>query len=168
AGRLARSAPGDRAARLTFAQGARECDTGAGRAGLSSDHDDEEGPVIGKAISAAAGAAVALAIAATAGGNASTGPGTIRITDRETSYRLVQGGFPRPGVTEVARQTLFNARITNRSIGHADLLCTYLTTSARTCNTTYFLPKGKIVVAGAIGNRLIYQIAVVGGTGLDD
>ena len=124
--------------------------------------------MISRLISAALGATGALAIAAAATGGAVTGPGTIRITDRETSYTVFQGGAGHPGATEIARQTLYNTRITERAIGHADLLCTYLTKSARTCSTTYFLPKGKLVAAGAIGTRLLYQIAVVGGTGLYD
>ena len=36
------------------------------------------------------------------------------------------------------------------------------------CNGTYFLPKGKIMVAGVIGSRLFYVLAVLGGTGLYD
>jgi hypothetical protein len=119
-------------------------------------------------IIAVAAAGVAVAVAAAASGRADTGPGTIRITDLQTDYRLLPGSSSGAGATEIARLTLYNRRITNRPIGHADLLCTFLTGTARTCTATYFLPKGKIVVGGAIGSRLIYQAAVVGGTGLYD
>jgi hypothetical protein len=34
------------------------------------------------------------------------------------------------------------------------------------CRGTYFLPRGKIMVSGSISNREIYELAIVGGTGL--
>lgn len=93
---------------------------------------------------------------------------TIRITDRELSYRRLDEG-PRgagPGDVEISWLALYNRRITAKALGHAELLCTVMTGRSRTCTTTYFLPKGKLVVEGAIGSRLLYELPVVGGTGI--
>lgn len=38
----------------------------------------------------------------------------------------------------------------------------------RSCTATYVLPRGSLVVAGVIQTRLLYEIAIVGGTGLYD
>ena len=48
------------------------------------------------------------------------------------------------------------------------MLCTTVSSSNQSCSATYFLPQGEIVVQGVIGSRLIYAMAVVGGTGLYD
>ena len=48
------------------------------------------------------------------------------------------------------------------------MLCTRVNSSNQNCSATYFLPQGQLVVAGVIGSRLIYALAVVGGTGLYD
>jgi hypothetical protein len=48
------------------------------------------------------------------------------------------------------------------------MLCTTVSSSNQSCSATYFLPQGQIVVQGVIGSRLIYAMAVVGGTGLYD
>ena len=95
-------------------------------------------------------------------------PSTIRITDRELSYRRFDEG-PRgtgAGDVEIAWQALYNTRVRARPIGHSELICTYLTTRSRNCSATYFLPKGKLVVEGVIGSRLLFELPVVGGTGL--
>lgn len=95
-------------------------------------------------------------------------PSTIRITDRELSYRRYDEG-PRgkgAGDIEIAWQSLHNYRITKKAIGHAETLCTILTKRSSTCTSTYFLPKGKLVVEGTIGSPLLYELPVVGGTGL--
>jgi hypothetical protein len=39
---------------------------------------------------------------------------------------------------------------------------------SRLCQGTYFLPKGKLVVSGSILFRQVFELAVVGGTGLYD
>jgi hypothetical protein len=46
------------------------------------------------------------------------------------------------------------------------MVCTFTGRRSRICNGTYFLPKGKIVVAGAVVFRQFYELAVLGGTGL--
>jgi hypothetical protein len=63
---------------------------------------------------------------------------------------------------------LYNPAQSQSSIGSASLVCTYLDARARSCNGAYTLPKGSLVVAGTITSRLLYEIAVVGGTGLFD
>jgi len=117
-------------------------------------------------IAAAAGAAVATAVAAV-GVPATTGPATIRITDVQTAFHAVGGAPGRPGVTEIVQQKLYNPTISH-SIGRGDLVCTYVDRRTRQCTATYSLPRGKIMVAGAIDSRLLFTIAIVGGTGLYD
>jgi hypothetical protein len=99
-----------------------------------------------------------------------TGPGTIRITSREVSDTFVDVGKRgmTPGDTQIVREQLFNTRITPKPIGHAEIVCTFTVASSRYCSGTFFLPKGKIVVAGPIYYRQLYELAVTGGTGLYD
>jgi hypothetical protein len=112
-------------------------------------------------------AVAAAAVVGTASG--STSPAQIRITDVQASYRYVPAvGGGKTGAQEIVRQRLYNPRLSGKQIGRADLLCTYLDAQARTCTGTYALPRGSLVVAGAIQSRLLYEIAVVGGTGLYD
>ena len=95
-------------------------------------------------------------------------PGTIRITTREVAYRVIDHG-PRgrgPGDMEVSRTLLYNKGVTPRAIGHGEVVCTYTGRRSRVCNGTYFLPRGKIVVSGALVFRQFYEFAVLGGTGL--
>jgi hypothetical protein len=96
------------------------------------------------------------------------GPGTIRITDRQLALDEVDLGVRgrSPGDVEIARWALFNTRITSRAIGHAELVCTYTGGNSRSCNGTYVLPRGKLVVSGQLLFRQFFQLAVVGGTGL--
>lgn len=119
---------------------------------------------------AAAGLLAALIALAQPRASLAATPGVIRVTDRELSYRRFDEG-PRgtgAGDVEIAWLALYNRRITTKAIGHAELMCTYLTKRSRTCTATYFLPKGKLVVEGVIGSRLVYALPVVGGTGLYD
>lgn len=101
--------------------------------------------------------------------HAATGPASVRITDLQTSYHLAR---PRDGAvtgsTELIRQRLYNPRISKSAIGRASIACTYLDRRERTCTGTYTLPKGSLVVTGAIGSRLLYEIPIVGGTGIFD
>jgi hypothetical protein len=102
--------------------------------------------------------------------SAATGPAEIRITNRQVELTKVDIG-PRgrsPGDMEIVNQLLYNRRITSRSIGHSEFLCTYTIGINRTCQGTFFLPKGKLFVGGTLRFRPFYQLAVLGGTGLFD
>ena len=103
------------------------------------------------------------------GAAASTGPATIRITNKEVSVARVDVGRrgKSPGDMEIIRQQLFD-RQRNR-IGRAELVCTFVDSRRdRVCRGTYFLPKGKLVLGGSLSFRQFYDLAVVGGTGLYD
>jgi hypothetical protein len=106
-----------------------------------------------------------------AGSNAATGPATIRITDVQDTVVRVDVGVKgkSPGDMEIIRQRLYNARVTTRSIGRSEVVCTFMDSRrARVCRGTYFLPKGRIVVGGSLLYRQFYELAVLGGTGLFD
>jgi hypothetical protein len=96
--------------------------------------------------------------------------GTIRITGRDFQVSLDNHGPSRRGTGDVLliRQLLFNKGITQKAIGHSDIVCTYTGSRSRQCNGTYFLPKGKIVVSGSLRYRGFFKLAVVGGTDLYD
>lgn len=101
--------------------------------------------------------------------NAATGPSTIRITNREISRVRIDVGRPgRLGDTEIVRQNLFNKRIKSSPIGHADYVCTFVTSGTRSCTGTIFLPRGRLVVGGSIRYLEFYELAVLGGTRLYD
>lgn len=112
---------------------------------------------------------VLIAAITVAAAHAATPAAQIRITDVQTSYaRVLPAGGRVAGSVEIIQQRLYNPALSNSSIGSASLLCTYLDTRTRSCTGTYSLPKGNLVVTGAIRSRLLYEIAVVGGTGLYD
>jgi hypothetical protein len=94
--------------------------------------------------------------------------GTIRITTREVAHRVMDQGRPGrgPGDLEISRTLLYNKGLTPRAIGHGEIVCTFTGRRSRVCTGTYFLPRGKIVVAGALLFRQFYEFAVLGGTGL--
>jgi hypothetical protein len=74
----------------------------------------------------------------------------------------------------VVSQLLFNRRITTRALGHEEMICTYLGRGgvlgggSRYCTMTFYLPEGKLVVAGGLHNLVLFTLPVVGGTGLYD
>jgi hypothetical protein len=72
------------------------------------------------------------------------------------------------GSIEIVKQRLFNPSVSSKPIGDASILCTFLDHRSRNCSGTYDLPRGTLVVAGVIDTRLLYEIAIVGGTGLYD
>lgn len=91
-------------------------------------------------------------------------PGVVKVTGRVVA-RQTQG--VKAGDLEITRLRLYNKRITAKSIGHGELVCVYLGDHAmRNCTGTFALPKGKIVVGGTIVFADIYDLAVLGGTGL--
>ena len=111
------------------------------------------------------------AVAACAGGaRGGTGPASISITNVQTSLKSVDLGAHGRGAgdLEIIGQSLYNRRVTASPIGHADVVCTLLSRTTRTCSATYTLPRGRIMTTGVIGSRLIYELAVVGGTELYD
>jgi hypothetical protein len=122
-----------------------------------------------KACGAVAAALVLLVgVAAASASTTLAGPGTIRITDRLVKHLHVDAGKRGPGAGDLDfyRQLLFNKGVTPNPIGHSDLTCTNTGTGSSNCTGTYFLPRGKIMVGGVIASRLIYELAVYGGTGL--
>jgi hypothetical protein len=122
---------------------------------------------VGSAI-AGLGIGLLLGIPAAQSSAGATGPSQIRITNRELSVRRIDVAEPGRGAgdMEIVRQSLFNYRIRAKAIGHSELLCTFVNRQARNCQGTYFLPRGRLIVAGSLRFRLFYELAVVGGTGL--
>jgi hypothetical protein len=74
----------------------------------------------------------------------------------------------RAGTVETIRQQLYNPSTSKRSIGRSILVCTSSDGRDRMCSATYILPKGNLVVAGSLQSRLLYETAIIGGTGLYD
>lgn len=101
---------------------------------------------------------------------AATGPALIRITNTEVRSANVDVGRRGASVGDMQIYTgrLFNRRITGRAIGRSELVCTTTFSGMRSCRGTYSLPRGKLVVGGELRFREIYQLAVLGGTGLYD
>jgi hypothetical protein len=101
---------------------------------------------------------------------ATTGPATIRISDRQTSFERVDIGRRgrSAGDIEVVNALVFNRRITPRALGHVEFICTYTVGLNRNCRGTIFMPRGKLVVGGTMRYRQFYELAVLGGTGLYD
>ena len=114
-------------------------------------------------VGAVACAAGALALPGALG---YTKPGAIRITDVETSHTFVDHGAHghTPGDVDIYRSRLYNRRITTKALGHAEMVCTTISSAAQHCDATYFLPRGELVASGVIQSRLIYILAVAGGT----
>jgi len=97
-----------------------------------------------------------------------TRPGTVTLSAATKVHTHIDAGASgrSPGDVDIYRFVLYNKRIQARPLGHADMVCTTITGSTQNCNATYFLPRGELVVSGVIGSRLIYVLAVVGGTDL--
>lgn len=108
------------------------------------------------------------ALLSAAGAHALDKPGVITITAVETRHAYVDTGGKGTSVgdMDVYTMLLYNKRITPRSLGHASMLCTRVSSSTQNCSGTYFLPQGEIVAEGVIGSRLIYALPVTGGTEL--
>lgn len=99
-----------------------------------------------------------------------TGRAQIGISGTQTGYNRIDIGArgTTAGDMEIIRQTLYNRRLTTKPIGRAELVCTFATRKSRVCRGTYFLPRGKLVVGGSIAVRSLYELAILGGTGLYD
>src|SRR5262245_27009396 len=117
-----------------------------------------------------AGATVVATVLVVSGAQALNTPGTITVRSEQIRHAHIDIGRPGSSVgdLDVYTSLIYNKRITPRSIGRAAMSCTAVSLTGQNCSATYVLPKGKIVAQGVIGSRLIYQLAVVGGTGLYD
>jgi hypothetical protein len=126
--------------------------------------------LIARTLSAAAGLALAVVALYAWSSPASTGPATVRVTDKETRYSSIDVGKRgrSPGDMEVVYTLVYNRRITPRPLGHAEFLCTYTVGFNRTCRGTVLLPQGRLEVSGIMRFRQFYVLAVIGGTGLYD
>jgi hypothetical protein len=120
------------------------------------------------AIALAALCAALLFPASSTPSTALKGPGIIRITSRQIGFTEVDTGVAgrSPGDMEISRVQLYNTRVRQRPIGHAQLVCIYTGANARNCTGTFVLPAGKLVVGGGLIYRSLYDLAVTGGTGL--
>jgi hypothetical protein len=115
-----------------------------------------------------AGGAVLATVLLVSGAQALNSPGTITVAGQEIRHAHIDMGKDGKSVgdLDVYTSLIYNKRITPRSIGRATMSCTAIGITGQNCSATYVLPKGEVVVAGVIGSRLFYQLAVVGGTGL--
>lgn len=111
---------------------------------------------------------VAGAAVASQGADARLGPGFIRVTTEEKRFYRADVARPgrSPGDVEVIWHAIFNRRITQRPIGHYEMVCTYTFGPSRSCQMTLFFARGRLVAAGALRTRRLFQLAVVGGTQL--
>ena len=129
---------------------------------------NEESLTTTRAVFAAAVTLSAALLVGVTGGRAATGPAQVRITDLQVSYHLVRpSNGAVVGSTELIRQRLYNPQISAETrSGARRCSARTLDRRERSCTATYVLPKGSLVVTGAIESRLLYEIAIVGGTGL--
>lgn len=112
--------------------------------------------------------AAAVFFAAVSAGGA-TAPGQIRITDVESGHSLTHARpGTKTGAVETLTQRLYNPSLSTKPIGRSVVVCTWADSRYRSCVATYVLPKGSIVAAGALQSRLLYELPIVGGTGLYD
>jgi hypothetical protein len=101
---------------------------------------------------------------------AETGPAQIRVTARQISSSAIDLGRPGPshGDMQITAAQVYNVRVTPRPIGSYEVVCTTVRGISRSCQGTLVLPRGSVAVAGTMRHRPLYQLAVVGGTGLYD
>lgn len=103
-------------------------------------------------------------------------PGVVRITNAELSRERVDVGKPGPSAGDllVVTHLLYNTRITERPLGHEELMCTALGRGgvlgggARSCQLYIYLPEGRLLASGNVHNLLFFTLPVVGGTGIYD
>lgn len=96
---------------------------------------------------------------------ASTGPATIRISDLQIADQTFGSGV---GAQEIVRTKLYARSGKKGRIGDAVMICTSVSREQQSCTATFTLPKGTIVVTGVRQSHLLYELAIVGGTGLYD
>ncbi len=117
---------------------------------------------------AAISGALLVGVFTLTGAQALDRPGTVRVTDSAVRHAHVDIGTDGKSIGDLDVYTvlLYNKRIRSKAIGRATMTCTFVGASGQSCAATYFLPKGAIVTQGVINSRFIYELAVVGGTGL--
>ncbi|HSS74571.1 MAG TPA: hypothetical protein VLK53_13495 [Gaiellaceae bacterium] len=95
-------------------------------------------------------------------------PGAVTISAATKAHTHLDAGARgrSTGDVDIYRLVLYNKRIQVRPLGHGEMVCTTVAGSTQHCDATYFLPRGELVVSGVISSRLIYVVAVVGGTDL--
>jgi hypothetical protein len=119
----------------------------------------------------ASGAVAASAVFAIsnvfASSSALPGPGVIRLTGKQIARaHLDRGRRGRSaGDQDILRDLLYGH---HQLIGHAELVCTATGSRSSNCGGTFFLPRGKIIVAGPKSFPEFFEVAVIGGTGLYD
>ena len=118
-------------------------------------------------------ALTALALATgsvTSGSSELTGPAKINLSTRQIAMNYNDTGSPGrgPGDVVVIRELLYNKGIRRAPIGHSEMVCWYTGRRWQQCSGTYFLPRGKLVVAGSLRYREFFKLAVIGGTDLYD
>jgi len=113
-----------------------------------------------------AAAVAAVGAVSVPGAPALDRPGTIQITGAEKQHSHVDAGAPGrgPGDVDIYRSILYNRRLQTKPLGRADMVCTTISGATKNCSATFFLPRGQLVASGVISSRLIYILAVVGGT----
>jgi hypothetical protein len=115
-------------------------------------------------------AALTVALERPQRSSAVTGPATIRVVTRQIESAVIDNGRrgESPGDLMLATALVYNTRVTPRSIGQFELRCTTIRGESRFCDGVIHLPKGDVVVGGTIRHMPLYELAVVGGTGLYD
>jgi len=95
-------------------------------------------------------------------------PGAVTISAATKVHTHIDAGARgrSPGDVDIYRLVLYNKRIQAKPLGHGEMVCTTVAGATQSCSATYFLPRGELVVSGVISSRLIYVLAVVGGTDL--
>jgi hypothetical protein len=101
---------------------------------------------------------------------AGTGPATIRVIARQIGSATVDVGRSgsSPGDQELSTSLVYNKRVTPKTIGQYEQACTIVRGLSRLCNGTLHLPKGDVMFGGSLKHPALYELAVVGGTGLYD
>jgi hypothetical protein len=96
--------------------------------------------------------------------------GQIRVTTRmiESAFVDVGRAGRSPGDMDVEMALVYNLRVSPQAFGHYELVCHVVRGASRTCRGTLHMPRGQIVVGGSMRHRALYQLAVIGGTGLYD
>jgi hypothetical protein len=101
---------------------------------------------------------------------AATGPATVRVVTRQMQSAVVNVGARGRGTGDVQLTSalIYNTRVTPKSIGRFEEMCTFVRRGSRICRGTISLPRGDIVVGGSVRFMRLYELGVLGGTGLYD